>query len=171
MYLSMAILTATIDDPHIRADTSWKVCLSQQFVWMTSRCMALLAQKRPCGCQQHLMVRAVRIMTIQAAFLNWGMAEDKWAALVGMTLKTDFIDRVRFQERIIRTAMWIVAVTATHLALEEWHMGALSEFYALLLMTLEARFMNGIFDQQARSGKVRHGIVAICAAEIVILMG
>ncbi len=91
------------------------------------------------------MVGAVRIMAIQAALLNRGMAKNKRTALIGMTLKANLIDRILFQERIRRTAMRIVAVAATHLTLEKRHMRALTEFYTLLLMTPETRIMNCLF--------------------------
>ena len=81
-------------------------------------------------------------MAIQAAFANRGMAENKWAALFGMTLKANLVDRTRFQKGIRRTAMRIMTVAASHLALEQWHVRALAEFDALLLMTSKTRVMD-----------------------------
>ena len=77
------------------------------------------------------MVGAVRLMAIQAAFANRGMAENKRAALFGMTLKANLINRTRLQERIRRAAMRIMTVAASHLAFEERHMRALAELHAL----------------------------------------
>ncbi len=91
------------------------------------------------------MVGAVRKMTIQAAFANRSMTKNKRTALFSMTLKANLIDRVRFKEGIRGTAMRIMAVAASHLALEERHMRTLAEFYALLLMTLKTRIMNRLF--------------------------
>ncbi len=109
---------------------------------MTSRRVALLAQKRSGRCQQHFVVGAVRQMAVQAAFANRRVTEDKGTALFSMTLKANLIDRVRFKEGIRGTAMRIMAVAASHLALEERHMRTLAEFYALLLMAAKTRIMN-----------------------------
>jgi hypothetical protein len=83
-------------------------------------------------------------MAVQAAFANRGVIKDKGAALFSMTLKANLIHRIRFQEGIRPTAMRIMAVAAGHLALEERHMRAFAEFYALLLMTSKTRVMDRI---------------------------
>ena len=107
--------------------------------------MTLLAQKRTGGCQQHFMVGAMWRMAIQAAILDRGMTENKRTTLFSMTLKTNFIDRILFQEGIRRTAMWIMAVTASHLTLKQRHMRTLAKFYALLLMASKTGVMNRFF--------------------------
>ena len=116
MHLSMTILTTTIDHPNVRADSSWKICLGQKIVGVTSGRVALLAEKRSGGCQQHLMIGTVRRMAIQAAFANRGVTENEGATLFGMALKADFVDRICFQQGVRRAAVGIMAVAATHLA-------------------------------------------------------
>ena len=102
----------------------------------------MLAQKWPGGCQQHFMVGAVRRMAIQAAFANRGVTENEGTALFGMALKADLVNRICFQEGVRWAAVGIMAVAATHLTFEEWHVGALAEFYALLLMAAKTRIVN-----------------------------
>ena len=142
MHLSMAILTTTIDHPNVRADSSWKICPRQKIVGVTSGRVALLAEKRSGGCQQHLMIGTVRRMAIQAAFANRGVTENEGTALFGVALKADFVNRICFQEGVRWAAVGIMAVAATHLTFEEWHVGALAEFYPLLLMASKTGIVN-----------------------------
>ncbi len=145
MHLSMATLTTTIDHPNVRADSSWKICPRQKIVGVTSGRVALLAEKRSGGCQQHLMIGTVRRMAIQAAFANRGVTENEGTALFGMALKADFVDRICFQQGVRRAAVGIMAIATGHLTLEKRHMRALAEFHTLLLMTAKACLMHRLF--------------------------
>ncbi len=118
MNLGVATRTATIHQSGIRFDTSGQISPGLQFVRVTSRAMALLAQKRSGTCQQHFVVGAVWGMTIQAVFPNRGVLENKRSTLFSVALEADFIDCICFQKGIGAAAMWIMAINATYFTLE-----------------------------------------------------
>ena len=142
MHLGMATLTTTIDHPNVGACSSWKICPCQKIVGVTSGRVALLAEKRSGGCQQHLMIGTVRRMAIQAAFANRGVTENEGTALFGMALKAHLVNRICFHEGVRLAAVGIMAIAATHLTFEKRHMRTLAEFYALLLMAAKTRIVN-----------------------------
>ena len=63
--------------------------------------------------------------------------------------------------------MWIVTVSARHLAFGHGHVRALREFGALLLVTGVARFVDRRLLQQTRWGNLGHRVVAVAAGELV----
>ncbi len=94
--LSMAILTAAIDEAFIGTESTDQIRSGQQIVGVTDIGMTLLAQKRSSGDQQHLMVGAVRLMTVETVFPHRGMFPDERATFFRMALITHLINRIGF---------------------------------------------------------------------------
>jgi hypothetical protein len=62
---------------------------------MSSGVMAALTQQWRLRSQKLSMIAAVRHMASQTIFGNRWMFPQKWPALFGMTLETEFIHRIR----------------------------------------------------------------------------
>ena len=85
--------------------------------------MAALAQPRSVHDKKLFVIRAVRLVAVQAVFSNRGMFRQKRAALVGVALVTVLVHRCFRQEFIIRRAMRIMTIAALDLPLPKRHMG------------------------------------------------
>lgn len=77
--------------------------------------MALLAQEGNRCHEQTVVIRAVWVVTIDAAVAHRRVLEQKWTALGCMTLIAGLIQGVGLEQWRSQRAMWIVAVGTGHL--------------------------------------------------------
>jgi hypothetical protein len=98
------------------------------------------------------------------------MLPDERAAFFLMTLITNLIDRIGFQHRVGVRTVRIVAVDAGDFAFGQGHVRTFSELGALLLMAAVAGLIDAVLAQQSFLRELRHGIMAIAAAQVIHLM-
>ena len=101
--------------------------------------VALLTQVRPCPNEQLVVVRTMRLMTVETTFADGRVFPEERPPLFGVAGVADFVDGVRVQERASRRAVRVVAVDARHFAFGQRHVRTPAELGALLLVTLIAR--------------------------------
>ena len=78
--------------------------------------MTLLAQARPRNLQQEVIVRAVRIVTVQAILGHRRVLPQERPALLGMALEASLVDGRRLQQVFAVAAVRIMAIRAHHFA-------------------------------------------------------
>ena len=110
------------------------------------------------------------VMAVEATLAHGSVFEQKRPALLGMAAVTHIVDAVGLQQRCGGRAVRVVAIDATDLAFEQRHVGALVELRTLHLVAGKAGLADGFTRRQAVRGKIRHRIVAVAAAQIVILV-
>ena len=84
--------------------------------------VALLTQARARNLQQEIVVRAMRIMTVQAVLGHWRVLPQERSAFFRMALPASLVDGRRFQEIFRIAAVRIMAVRARNLALPHGNM-------------------------------------------------
>src|SRR5215470_19604973 len=132
--------------------------------------MTLLAQDWARNDEELLVVRTMGRMTGKAAFAHGSMLKQERPALLGVAAVASLVDAVGLEQRLRRAAVWVVAVDACDLSLEQRHVRAPRELRALRLMALDAGFIDRAARGQTFDGETRHRIVTIAAAEIVTLV-
>ena len=170
MNLGMTVLATTAHQPRIRAAARGETAPCQQFIHMPERRVTLLAEHGSGRDQQFFMVGSMGTVTIQAIITHRGMFKKKRPSLLGMALITRLVHRVGFEQGASGAAMGIVTVRAGDLPLQQGHMGSAPELRSLVLMTHKAGLIDSVPCQQPRGGEIRHGIMAIRAADIESLV-
>ena len=84
--------------------------------------VALLTQTRARNLQQEIVVRAMRIMTVQAGLGDRRVLPQEWSALLRVALPANLVDGRRLQEIFRITAVRVMAVRARDLALSHGNM-------------------------------------------------
>lgn len=129
--------------------------------------VALLTQERTRNIQQLVIVRAVRRVASQAAFLGRRVLPEERAAFFGVAAIAHIIDALFFQQRRGDGTVRVVTIHAAHFAFEYGHVRTLPELCALLFVASQACLGDTACSQRRVSGEFGHWIMAITAAELV----
>src|SRR5262245_31918368 len=106
---------------------------------MTDRqVVALLTKVGTRPYEQLVVVRTMRLVTVDTTLANGRVLPEERPALFGVAGVADVVDGIGLQQRSRRRAVRVVAVDARHLALGQRHVRALAELCTLLLVTLVA---------------------------------
>src|SRR5258708_39346418 len=103
-------------------------------------CVAVVAQPRERCFQRELVDRAVRIVAAQAILAHRFVLEQKWSALLGVTLVASVVDRIFLQERLGRTAVRVMAVGAHNLGFPNRPGPSAEDLSAPVRVALATRF-------------------------------
>ena len=150
MNLRVAVLAAAIQDPRIRRPAAADVGFGEQVVGMPAIGMALLAQDRPCRRQQHIVIGAVGLVTVQAVVAYRGMLPDEGSSLLGVTLIANLIDAVRCEQWRRHRPVRRMAVDARHFALDQRHVRAFAKLVELYTMASCAGHANAVTTKEPR---------------------
>ena len=83
--------------------------------------VALLTQVWARPDEQLVMVRTVRLMTVETTLADGRMFPEERPPLFGVARVADFVDGIRVQERAGRRAVRIMAVDARHFPFRQRH--------------------------------------------------
>ena len=134
-------------------------------VRVVDRRVTLLAQERQRRDEQLLVIRAVRLVAVQAALAHRRVLPQERAALLRVTAGAELIHVVAAQQRIGRRAVRVVTVDAGDLPLEQRHVRALAELGALRGVTAEAGLVRVLEPEQRLIRGLRHRVVAVAARQ------
>ena len=109
-------------------------------------------------------------MAIQAVLAYRRVFKEKWPALLRVAAVANLIDAIGLEKRGGRGTVRIVAIDAGDFALKQRHVRTLVEFGPLHLVASKTGLIDGLASREPMGGKIRHGIVAIAAGEIVVLV-
>ena len=174
--LDMTVDTASADDAGIsiqqRSGRS-EIFSGEQLDWMVRKTdlgMTLLTQKGWRSHEQAIAIRTVREVAAHTAFGHRSVFPDEWAAFGCVAIRTEFERRVGAQQRIRCRPVWLMAIVAVDLALEQRHVGTLAKFDTLSRMAAETGPLDTRFPQQIGRRDIAHRIVAITAGKILGLV-
>ena len=132
--------------------------------------VALLAKVGTRPHEQLVMVGTMRLVTVDATLADRRVFPEERPPLFGVAGVADVVDGIGVQQGTGRRAVRVVAVDAGHLALWKRHVRTLAELRTLLLVTLEAGLGDALPGLKAGVRDLLHGIVAVGAAEIALLV-
>src|SRR5258706_2128464 len=117
-------------------------------VRVVDRRVTLLTQERKRSDEQLLVIRAVRLVAVEAALRHGRVLPDEGPALLGVTAGAQLVHVVGLQQRLRGRAVRVVTVGAADLPLEQRHVRALREVGALLRVTGEAGLVRVLLAQE-----------------------
>lgn len=91
--------------------------------WMSVFVVALLAQPRLTDLEEADIVAPVRLMTVEAAFANWGVFPQERAPLVGVTPVATLVDAVFRDEFLGDCPVHVMTTGTLELAFPDRHVG------------------------------------------------
>lgn len=107
------------------------------------------------------MIRAMRVMAVEAVLRYWRMLEYEWPAFLGVATEACFVDRIGLQHRLGDSSVRVMAIRARNLAFRQRHVRTAIELRHDILMAARAHLIDGAFGQYAFRRVTYHRVVAI----------
>src|ERR1019366_8718913 len=127
--------------------------------------VAFVAQPRTRHFQQIFVVRAVRLVAVQAVLTHRRVFPQHRTALFSMTLVAILVHRSLADQLVRNAAMWVMAIRASQLALANRHVGRVLHLCPLELVALEAGLGLDLGLQILLARHVLHHSVAVGAGD------
>lgn len=148
MYLRMAVhASSPLEDRGAipAQDVGRRRLTGQQRLNGTMRRVACLAEVGRPSLQQAVRRGSMRVMADRAVLIDRFVTMHEWAAFLHVAGVTGFIHAILLHELRTHRTMYIVAIGASHLSLNNWMMRRLVDLATLLLVATKADFRLSAF--------------------------